>query len=108
MFKNLSLRIKLTAAFFVMALLLAGVSFYQIRSVQQFNDLFIGAIGADFSRLGALDDVKLQSAKVRDQLFAFEQSIAANKPALAQTQAAGVTSALVNLKNSVAAYQKKA
>lgn len=75
MIRNLSLPFKLMLAFLLIALLLAGGSFYQIRSIQHFNQLFLSLIDDDFARVDALDEIKLQSTKLRSQTFEYQQEI---------------------------------
>jgi PAS domain S-box-containing protein len=72
MFKRLSLRFKLILTFLVIAAVLAGVSFYQIKSIQRFDGLFVDLVNNDSQRLEALDDLMLLNLKVRGTTFEYQ------------------------------------
>lgn len=72
MFKNLSLHFKLILAFLFIALLLAGASFYQIRSVQHFNRLFLNLIDDDFKRLSELENMELLGSKIHNEILTYQ------------------------------------
>jgi two-component system sensor histidine kinase VicK len=87
-FKNLSLRFKLILSFLIIAGVLAGVSFYQIRSIQHFNKLFLNLVNNDTQRLSALDDINLLNAKVRDMTFEYQhETLEGNTPRQKQAAA---------------------
>ena len=94
MLKKLSLRLKLTLAFLLVAAMFTGVSVYQIVSLQHFNGLFLELVDEDFARLNALQDIEFSSAKLRDQRTDYQQKLiagAANKTAAEQIAAAKAT-----------------
>lgn len=72
MFKDLSLRLKLTVAFLATAVLLAGVSVYQVRSLQHLDGVFSNLLENNFKRLGSLDQVKMASLSVYNQTLAYQ------------------------------------
>jgi signal transduction histidine kinase len=104
MFKNLSLRIKLTFAFLLIAALLGGVSYYQVQSIKHLNKDFLDIIDNDFQRLDALDELKLSNAKLRDQTFEYQQEIFEGTAANAQKQKLAVSTLTKNLKANEQVY----
>ena len=77
MFRNISLRLKLTLAFLSFAVVLAGVSYYQISSMQHLKDLFSNLVDQDFARLNALNGIELSSANLRDKRNEYQQDVTA-------------------------------
>jgi PAS domain S-box-containing protein len=75
MFKNSSLRIKLTVAFLVIAVLLAGVSYYQLQAVHHLNNVFLDLIDKDFARLDALNQLELSSLKLQGQTLEYQHEV---------------------------------
>lgn len=75
MFKGLSLRFKLILAFLAIAGLLAGVSAYQIRAIQNFNAAFVRLADGDFIRAETLDDLKLLTWQIRDRTFEYQHMV---------------------------------
>jgi two-component system sensor histidine kinase VicK len=88
MFKGLSLRFKLTLAFLAIAAVLAGVSFYQIKSIQRFDALFLNLVNKDTVRQEALDDLSLLSIRVRDRTFEYQYQALEGNTARKKTAAA--------------------
>jgi signal transduction histidine kinase len=75
MLSRLSLRLKLILSFLVIAAVLAGVSFYQIRTIQHFDDLFLNLEDKDATRLEALNDLGLLNVKVRGATYEYQHEV---------------------------------
>lgn len=72
MFSRLSLQFKVILAFLLIVVVLAGASFYQIRSVQHFNALFLKLTDNDFVRMDVLDDIRLQNVQLRTDILQYQ------------------------------------
>lgn len=59
MFGRFSLKVKLIVAFLVMAALVGAVSYYQVRSIQVFDNRFVDLVDKDYRRVDQLEDVRL-------------------------------------------------
>ncbi|HSW65638.1 MAG TPA: ATP-binding protein [Bacillota bacterium] len=81
MTKGLSLRFKLILFFLLIATLIAGVGFYQIRSIRHLNDSFLQLIDNDFQRLESLHDIKLYTTQMREATFEYQQGVFEGEPA---------------------------
>jgi PAS domain S-box-containing protein len=75
MFKRLSLRIKLSLAFMLVAAIVGTVGIYEVRSVQHLNSLFLDLIDQDFKRLDLLDEIKVTSSSIENNVLAYDQAI---------------------------------
>ncbi len=75
MLKSLSLHFKIILAFLIIALLLAGACAYQLRSTQHFNTMLTTLVDEDFARVDALEEIKLQSTKLRAQTFEYQHEV---------------------------------
>ncbi|HSD56512.1 MAG TPA: ATP-binding protein [Candidatus Saccharimonadales bacterium] len=75
MLKNLSLRFKLILSFLIIASVLAGVSVYQVKSIQEFDKLFLNLVNKDTQRLAALDEISLMNLRVRDMSFEYHHEV---------------------------------
>lgn len=105
MFKNLSLRMKLTLAFLGLATLLAGVSCYQVYSIKHFNTLFLNLVDSDFARLNVLDQVRLQSVQLRDQTFEYQQELFENAQIDIPTEKAHLENLAKQLQSATTRYK---
>ncbi|HSX34109.1 MAG TPA: ATP-binding protein [Candidatus Saccharimonadales bacterium] len=72
MFSRMSLQFKVILAFLVIIVVLAASSFYQIRSVQHFSGVLSKLVDNDVARQDVLDDIKLQSVQLRNQLLQYQ------------------------------------
>jgi len=104
MFRNLSLRIKLLLGFLLIAVVLAGVSYYQIRSMQHLSDLFSNLIEQDFTRVNALEGLELSSANLRDKRAEYQQEVTAKATDKIATQASTVSSQISDLQSRAQLY----
>lgn len=77
--KHVSLGIKLTVAFLLLAILVGVVNFYQIQSVQVINNQFLGLIEKDFIQLQYLEKVKQYTLEVENRVFQPQNQAAANQ-----------------------------
>lgn len=75
MFKKITLRFKVTLAFLIIAVVLAGASILQIQSLQNFNTLFLSLVDNDLGQLSLLQDINLFSTKIRSQTFEYQQEV---------------------------------
>ncbi len=75
MTKGLSLRFKLILFFLLIASLIAGVGFYQLRSIHHLNDSFLQLTDNDSGRLESLHDIKLYTTQMHDQLLEYQQGV---------------------------------
>jgi PAS domain S-box-containing protein len=74
-FKKITLRFKVTLAFLIIAVVLAGASILQIQSLQNFNTLFLSLVDNDLGQLSLLQDINLFSTKIRSQTFEYQQEV---------------------------------
>lgn len=105
MLKNLSLRFKLILSFLIIAGVLAGVSVYQIRSIQVFDKLFLNLVNNDTQRLEALDEISLMNLRVRDLSFEYNHEVLEGNIAQQKTAAASLKRYTAELKRSELHYQ---
>jgi signal transduction histidine kinase/HAMP domain-containing protein len=86
MFKHFSLRIKLSAAFLLIAAIVSGVGYYQLQVLGRANELFVDMIENDFTRHHALDEIKLAFSEMERRAIATGQpgstTAAENKKAI--------------------------
>ena len=75
MLKAISLRLKIILCFMLLALLIAGVSFYQLQSIKHFNNSFLSLVDEDLTSLDALNKIELLGIQVRDQTFEYRQEL---------------------------------
>lgn len=75
MFKNLSLRIKLSLAFLIVASLVGAFGYYQVNSVSHINSLFLGLTDHDFKRQEMLEKAKTTAAQLENSALQYDQSI---------------------------------
>src|SRR5687768_9987439 len=61
---RLSIRLKLLVAFMILAVLVGGVSYYQIRSMQRLNGEFSHLANEDFVRLRKLQDIRFSALEM--------------------------------------------
>lgn len=90
MFKGFSLSIKLTIAFLLTASLVAGVSIYQIKSVNDFNRSSIHEISLDADRLGELETMRVKVMDVERQAIDFYNHHLAGDPTNAESSQAAL------------------
>jgi PAS domain S-box-containing protein len=64
MLKNLSLRIKLSLAFLLVAMLVAGVGYYQVTALRDAQATYEDLVENDFTRFHALDDIKVALSNI--------------------------------------------
>lgn len=62
--KSFPLRVKLILAFLLLAILTGGVSYYQVRVVQDMDLLFSDLIEKDMQRLNQLENIRLASTQI--------------------------------------------
>ena len=109
MFKRFSLRLKVTAAFLLMAVLLVGTSYYQVAAINQLNGLVANLVDADFVRLEALNKLQLASTSLRDEIVGYEQAVSqGNQPTTTAALKNEVASQVIELANDRDAYLKMA
>ena len=81
MTKGLSLRFKLILFFLLIATLIAGVGFYQIRAIRHLNAQLVQLTDNSFGRLEALHNIKFSTTQTRDQTFDYRREVLeGNKP----------------------------
>jgi len=73
MFKNLSLRIKLSLAFLIVAALVGAAGYYQVRSVYHIHDLFFVLMDQNLKRREALDKSKLAAVQLENNALQYDQ-----------------------------------
>ena len=105
MFKFLSLRIKLTLAFLLLAGIFCAVSYYQVQAIQHFDGIFLKLVDVDSVRLNALDSFKLELVKLRDQTYELQHSPTTNKAAL-QTLSANLVAISTTLSENNTNYHQ--
>ena len=103
--KAVSLRFKLILCFLLLAFLIAGVSYYQLRSIQHFNSSFITLVDGDYARLSALDELKLISTEIRDQTFEYQQEVFEGAPGDAQSTKTTVRNLVSDLQDGTSHYE---
>ncbi len=108
MLKSLTLRVKLILAFLALALLLAGVSYYQINSIQSLNSLFSNLVSEDFARVNALEGIELSVARLRDQRTEYMQAITTTPASKLTSQKTDVIAQANDLQNKIQLYQSLA
>ncbi|HSX07432.1 MAG TPA: ATP-binding protein [Candidatus Saccharimonadales bacterium] len=104
MFKKLSLRIKLLGAFLLIAGVLAGVSYYQVRSMQHLSNLFSDLVEQDFTRVNALEGLELSNANLRDKRAEYQQDVTAKATDKIAMQAPIVAAQVTDLQNKAQLY----
>ncbi|HSW98313.1 MAG TPA: ATP-binding protein [Candidatus Saccharimonadales bacterium] len=104
MFKAVSLRVKLISCFLLLAFLIAGVSYYQLRSIQYFNSSFIVLVDGDYARLAALNELKLTSTEIRDQSFEYQQEVFEGAPGDSAATKASLRNLIGSLQRSESRY----
>lgn len=106
MFRKLSLRFKLTLAFLLTASLVAGVSIYQIKSVDQFNNESIQRVGSNSDRLSRLEAIRLKVINVERQASDFYRDYLSGNPVDVKSQKAELQKLGQGIKLDEEAYLK--
>jgi signal transduction histidine kinase len=105
MFRRLSLQFKLVLAFLFIASVLAGASFYLIRSVQQFNGVFMNLMDNDVTRLNILSDMQLRNAQLHDLVLEAGRDTSTGQPSNSEAQRTQLSQLDRQLRNDQDRYQ---
>src|SRR5207253_5059575 len=81
-----------------------GASYYQLQSVNHFNDSFLTLVANDFARLSALHDIDLFSTQIRDQTLEYQQEVFEGSPRNPQQARAKTLQLVDSLEQSEAKY----
>lgn len=73
MFKRASLLVKLSAAFLLIAVVVASAGFYEVRSVNHLNELFLDLHHEGTARTQALSDLKTSAVQVENSTLLYVQ-----------------------------------
>lgn len=91
MFKQASLLVKLSFAFLIIAILVAGVGFYEVRSVNHLNGLVATLVDEDSARKDILNDVKGLTAQMENSALRYETDTQAPKDIATERSEISVT-----------------
>lgn len=105
MFRRFSLRVTLSIVFLLVAALVGVVTFYQIRSINQFNGLFNDLIENDFRRLDELEEMRFSLLDLEQRSLGVVQAIAEGEKIDTNAKKAELQTVLQIIKSSDKAYR---
>ena len=106
MSKYFSLRAKLILAFMAVAILVGGVTLYQIRSINELNSNFNDLIDSDMARLNQLDDMRFQTLDLVQKALADIRDLRDDGKIDASTAQTELQQILQSIKNNQQTYQE--
>lgn len=105
MFRRFSLRVTLSIVFLLIAALVGVVTFYQIRSITQFNAIFNDLIENDFSRLDQLEEMRFSVMLLEQQSFVNSRAITRGESIDKAAEKEKIELTLQNIKANEKTYQ---
>lgn len=73
MFRHFSLRVKISMAFLLIAVLVGAAGYYQVHSLQRANDLYADMIANDVERTRILESIKLTFSEIEKTALEYGQ-----------------------------------
>lgn len=106
MLGKFSLKIKLIVAFLILAGLVGAVSYYQIKSINHFDDRFVNLVERDFRRLDQLRDIRLTSLEIERTTLRQLQQHQAGTPLDVATYKADIAKQDKRIKDDLRLYNQ--
>lgn len=103
-FRRFSLRVTLSFVFLLIAALVGVVTFFQIRSINQFSAIFNDLIENNFGRLDQLEDTRFNVLELERQAFTNIHDLGDRKAVDKAAQKAEIQTMLQNIQANEKAY----